>query len=289
MNLLAYLLFVIIGYPISILPFWLLYRVSDIFAFLLRDVFHYRKKVIYQNLSRSFPEKSPAEIEKIAGRFYVNLADIIVETIKMLTVSSHSMRKRCTFKNPEVIETYYSENKSVIALASHYGNWELGNHGLTLNSKQKVLAIYKSLSNKYFDTLMYNMRCKFGTLMMDMKKMYPTIISYKDEPTISVMVADQTPSDPTTSIWVNFLNQDTLVFLGTEKIAMKTNYPLLYCNLQREKRGYYSVEFIELFDQPNTTSENEITVAYTKLLEKIITEKPENWLWSHKRWKHQKD
>jgi len=288
MKALSYYLTIFIAYPISLLPFPLLYIVSDFFYFLLYHVFQYRKQILYNNLKKSFPDKSDQKIKKLIIAFYKNFGDVIVECIKMLTISKKALLKRCTFKNIDFLNDLYKDNTSVIAVVGHYCNWELGGLSLVLNTKHHVVAIFKDLSNKYFMKLINTNRAKFSTELVVMEQAQRALIKNKDRCTLNIFIADQAPLQVDNCYWMTFLNQDTPVFLGTEKIAKKTNFPVVFLYMQREKRGYYNVEILEVCMDPAKSKENEITEKHTKILEDIIIKKPENWLWTHKRWQRKR-
>lgn len=285
MQYLIYLFFLCSVYFIAIIPFWLLYQFSNILAFLFNYVFRYRKKVIITNLRNSFPEKSDKEIHTIAKKAYKNLTDIIVESIKGFTISDKEIQKRFKIKNPEFLNEYFYNGKSVIGVTGHYGNWEWGAIAGSLQIKHKAIAIYKPLTNKYIDNFLKRTRAENGTLLKSIRKTTETFKKYKNQSCIFILVADQSPSAVKKAYWTNFLNQDTACLHGPEKHARNNNYPVFYLNIQRVKRGYYEITAEKLLEEPAITQEGEVTQKYMKRLEEIIKEKPENWLWSHKRWK----
>lgn len=272
------------------MPFWLLYLVSDGLYFILYYVIGYRKKVVLENLKNSFPEKSPDEIKKICKEYFRYLCDLVLETLKTLTISKEAMMKRCTM-NPDSIKLMkklYSEKKNLVLVVGHYGNWEWGGACFSYNLDYKLYVIYKPLANKHFDKLIYKMRSRPGTGLIAFKDVLRSMIKHKDHLNVTAFIADQTPH-PESAYWTTFLNQDTPVFVGTEKIAQKLDYPVVYSSLKKIKRGYYILSIDMLFEQPKNTSEGEITIAHTKKLEKEINAYPPIWLWSHKRWKHKRN
>lgn len=275
-------------YFISILPFWFLYRVSDFLNFILFTVFSYREEVIRTNLKNSFPEKSEQELKIIHKKFNQFFCDLMVETIKTLTISPKEAIKRCHFKNLDLLDKLYAEKKKIIFAMGHYGNWELGGAGSSQHPYQ-LYVIYKPLSNKYFNDLIIKMRTRLKTKLIPMKDTFKTMVAARnnDEISATAFIADQTGS-PENSYWTTFLNQDTAVFWGTEIIASKLNYPVVLLSIDRVKRGYYEMDTDLLFENPRDTEKGEISEVFTKKLEEIIIKKPELWLWSHKRWKHKK-
>ncbi len=276
-------------YLISILPFPIFYLFSDFIYFLLYYVIGYRKEVVYANLKNSFPGKSDAEIKKIRKQFYKYLCDLVLETFKTLTISQSSAKKRC-YMGPETLELfnrYAEEKKSIIIVMGHFGNWEWAGNTFSLNCRQQLYVIYHPLSNKYFDGLIYRMRTRFGSKLIAMRDTYKDMIRLKEEVNATAFIADQTPA-PESAYWTTFLNQDTPVFWGTEKIAKKVNYPVVYASVKRTGRGYYEIKAETLFENPKATTDGEISEAHTRKLEKEIREQPEIWLWSHRRWKHKR-
>jgi len=280
-----YYLFLATAWFISLLPFKLLHIFSDVLYLIAYYVIGYRKKVVINNLKNAFPKKSDKEIELTAKEFYGNFCDIIVETLKTLTITEKQLRARVKYINIEMLDELHHQNKSVIAVQGHYCNWEWTVMMGPELTNYKHYAIYQPLSNKFFDRLIFNLRSKFGTAMIPMKFAYKTMLKNKNKPGFYQFGADQTPPK-NSEFWTSFLNQDTPVFLGIEKIAKAVDIPVVFINVQRTKRGYYEVEFIKLFDNSKETDQYEITEKHVRTLEEIIRARPGNWLWSHRRWKH---
>jgi len=270
---------------ISFLPFPVLYFLSDILYLFLYYIIKYRRIVVSENLLNSFPEKSKSELRQIEKRFYRYLADLILESVKTISISAIEIKKRFVFKNLELLTNYLQNGRSVIAVTGHYGNWEWGPVAIGLELKEKVLVVYKPLSDKLFEGLMNSMRTRFGTIMVPMKQTLRKVVEFKNEPHVLVLVGDQTPSREESEYFTSFFNQQTAVFLGVEKIALKTNNPIIYFSINRLKRGYYECLVKSLIDNPEQTKEYEITNSHIRELEKNIRFQPEYWLWSHKRWK----
>jgi KDO2-lipid IV(A) lauroyltransferase len=263
---------------------------SDFIYFLLYRVVGYRKKVVFDNLKNSFPEKSHYELKKIEKDFYRYLCDLFLETIKTLTISRSEAVKRCKFnaKTTLLFNELANKNQSCIIVMGHYGNWEWAGNSFSLQCKQQLYVIYHPLSNKYFDKLMYDLRTRFGTKLYAMKDTMREMIRNKNEVNATAFIADQTPS-PDSAYWTTFMNQDTPVFWGTEKIAQKLNYPIVYITIKKIKRGYYEVDSELLINEPKNTSLGEISELHTRKLESDIITQPSIWLWSHRRWKHKKN
>src|ERR1700741_1280811 len=276
-------------YLISVLPFPLFYLLSDGVYFLLYKVIGYRKKVVYANLKNSFPEKSHEELKAIEKKFYKYLCDLFLETLKTLTISKEQAVKRCAFNESTItiFKELHEQKKSCIVVMGHYGNWEWAGNSFSLINPQQLYVIYHPLSNKNFDKLMYNMRTRFGTKLYAMKDTMREMIRNRNEVNATAFIADQTPA-PESAYWTTFLNQDTPVFWGTEKIAQKLNFPVVYVTVNRVKRGFYEVHSEILVQDPKNTKEGEISELHTRKLEADIKAQPEVWLWSHRRWKHKK-
>lgn len=272
-------------YLISLLPFWALYALSDVLYVLLYHVIGYRKSVVYENLRNAFPEKTDKERRRIARRFYRFLPDLVVEAFKMRTISAREAEKRMVIYGIEELERHFAAGKGVVGVTAHYANWELGIHRLSLLTQHPVLIIYKPLHNKAVDTVYNAVRSRFGAIMVPMKQTLRKIVEYRQQPHISIFVADQTPTHKDTDYFIPFLNQDTLVYTGAEKIAKMTNFPVVFCHIDRVRRGYYSCTFTTLVENPAEVPGHGITDKHNSFTEAIIRGKPEWWLWSHRRWK----
>ena len=288
MAYIGYLFFRIIVFIFSIIPFWLLYKIADFLAWVLKTVVGYRKKVVLAQLKLAFPYKSDKEIQKIMHDSYKNLADIIVESIKGFTMSETDYRKRFIFVNPEVANQLHKQGKSSIHVAAHYGNWEWGAMTYPLWVEKPVLGFYKPLSNPYIEAYGKMKRGRYGMTLIPIGETSAAFKKYADEATTYVFVSDQsTWSDK--AHWVTFLGQDTACPPGVDKYARQLNAAVYYIELNRVNRGFYEVK-LELLAEPNQeTQEGEITGLFMSKLEKILHQKPENWLWSHKRWKKKRE
>lgn len=274
---------------LSFLPLWVLYIFSDFVFFIIYRIIAYRKKVVNQNLRNSFPEKSSEEIRKIRKEFYHHFCDSFVETIKLWNISQEEIKRRCVWKNPDFFEPYKAQGKSIIAVTGHYGNWEWLS-SLAIYNIGDFLPIYKPLHNTIFDRMYIEIREKLGSKTLAKNDTLRTMIRHKNQDhfTITAFIGDQTPNKRNLHYWTNFLNQDTPILQGAERIAKKLDQAVVYAKMTKIKRGYYEYEFIPITDTPKETEENEITEIHTRLLEDIIRENPSYWLWSHKRWKHKR-
>ncbi len=285
LNLILYYLVII---PISLLPFRVLYFFSDFLYVVLYKIAGYRKKVVIQNLRNSFPEKSPAEINKIANLFYHHLCDVIVESFKSFTISQDEILKRMVLLNPGLINSYYDKGQSVIISGGHYNNWEWIATSIDQQIKHQSIAIYKQLANKFFDKKMRDTRGRFGLRMVSTKSVKETFEANKQILTATIFGSDQSPGKVATSYWMKFLNQDTAVLYGTEKYAKEYNYPVLFGTIAKVKRGYYTLSLSVVENDPVSSPFGAITEKATHLLEEEIKKIPQYWLWTHRRWKHKK-
>lgn len=272
-------------YLLSLLPFRVLYLLSDILFIFLYHVVGYRRTVVFENLKNAFPEKSDNERKIIAKKFFRFLPDLIVEAIKMQTMSAREMEKRFVLSKTEELDRHFKVGKSVVVVAAHYANWEWGIHRISKFIENPVLIIYKPLKNKSFDTVYNSIRSRFGAIMVPMKQTLRKIVQYRDRPIMSVFVADQTPRYGDSNYFTPFLNQETLVYTGPERIAKATDSVVVFCHIDRIKRGYYQCTFTTLVENPKEIMAHGITDMHTKFTEEIIRQKPELWLWSHRRWK----
>ncbi len=271
----------------GIIPFRLLYYFSDFLAFLLRKVFKYRLKVIHDNISLSDLNLNNEQEKALIKKIYANLSDIIVEGIKSFTMSRSSVLKRHKVINPEIVDPFFAKQKSLILVTGHICNWEWGSLSAGLQTPYHILGFYKKLKNPYIDRFMRWSRSRFGTTLASIKETSLSFERQKEIPTLFLMAADQSPTNLEFAHWVGFLGRDTAFLHGPEKHARNNDYPLIFSDIERVRRGYYEMTLSVLADKPNEIPESKVTARYASALEKIIREKPEKWLWSHKRWKHQ--
>jgi KDO2-lipid IV(A) lauroyltransferase len=288
MNTINYILYYLLILPISVLPFRILYILSDILFFFLYYVTGYRKKVVIKNLTNSFPDLSAKELNAIAKNFYHHLCDLVVESLKIFTISSKQGHQRMKILNPEFINSYYEKGQSIIMAGGHLNNWELFAVVIDEDIKHKSIAIYQPLVNKFFDSKMRKSRSRYGLRMISTKIVKKVFEEEKQNITATIFASDQSPSNPNNAYWLKFLNQDTGVLFGVEKYAREYNYPVVYGKINKIKRGHYTYEFAEVTNDPSSEPYGKITETFTKMLERDIVANPSFWLWSHKRWKHKK-
>lgn len=270
---------------LSLLPFWILYGLADILYYLFFYIVGYRRQVVQENLRNSFPEKSAAELAKIEKRFYRFLSSLMLEIVKMSTISAEELKRRCRFKNTEMMEQYFAKGESVLTCSSHYGNWEWVNVAIDLTFSAQNYAIYKPLSSTVFDKWFYDARSRFGNKMVSMRQ---TLRAFSSAPSPNIFTFgnDQAPSRDESQYWTSFLNQPSSIQLGIEKLAKKSNRPIFYLKIGVKKRGYYEIDCVPLCLEPGKTAPYEITELHTRFLENFIKEEPAYWLWSHRRWKY---
>ncbi len=288
MGTLGYYIALPFLYGIALLPFPLLYLLSDLLNLILFRVIGYRRTVIMTNLRNSFPEKSEAEIKDIARRFQQWFCDLVVETVKTLTISQATLKERVEFVGVDILRGYAERKQSIIIVLGHFGNWELA--GARYSAEPgipQLYVIYHPLQNKGFDGLMHRMRTRHGTKLYTMRETSKAMLRDRHLNTATAFIADQTPA-PERAFWMDFLNQDTPVFQGTEALSRKLGYPVIYISITRPRRGYYCMTIEPLVAEPALTSEGEITRIHTKRLERDIRNYPHLWLWTHRRWKHRR-
>jgi Kdo2-lipid IVA lauroyltransferase/acyltransferase len=278
-------------YPVmwltSILPMWWLYFSSTILYLIVYYIVGYRKKVVKDNLRLVFPEKSTAEINSIAKKFFRHLCDIIFETLKNLTIPEKELTKRFQFENLEVLDRLYEKDKSILLMCGHYGSWEwIGI--LDRQNPYDGFAVYKKLDNPYFDNLVRKSRGRFGPTIVSNTKIAPALYrNYKDgHKSMTLILSDQTPKLGAFKQRDSFMGVDVPVFTGTEELAKKLDFSTLYLKVRKVKRGYYSASFVVLAENPKEYEDFQITRFFLDEIEKQIHDAPEYYLWSHKRWKH---
>ncbi len=286
MNYILAVLTILFIVLIGIIPFFLLYGLSDFVRFILFRVLKYRRAVVELNLKNSFPDLSTTELKKLTARFYKNLADVTIEGIKGFSMTRYQIRKRHQIMNPEVPDAFFDKGQSVIAVTGHYCNWEWGSMSGSLQLKHNSVALYKPLSNHLVDRFVKWSRTKYGTKLASIYETSETFEQSVSNTTIFAMAADQSPSNVSKAIWVNYLGRETAFLHGPEFYARKYNMPVVFVEVQRERRGHYKIQFSELVKNPIDMEPGEITRLYAHKLEEMIRAKPENWLWSHRRWKH---
>ncbi|UBZ06887.1 lysophospholipid acyltransferase family protein [Salegentibacter mishustinae] len=273
---------------ISILPFWLFYRVSDVVYFIVYHLVGYRKKTVTHNLKLVFPEKSSEEIIKIRKKFYAHMCDMFLEMVKSISISEEELKKRFVFTNLEELRRIEKLDKSIMLMCGHYASFEWL-FALQLNNlNHKAYGIYKKIRNPGFDKLINDIRRRFGAELIQNSKSTLRIAHNQKEGIRGVyaMIADQSPKSPNYKFWTDFMGKKVPFYIGSERMAKEFDMAVIYLHVDKVKRGYYKASLINIADNPTETENNQITLDYIQHLEKQIREKPELYLWTHKRWKH---
>ncbi|HLV70939.1 MAG TPA: lysophospholipid acyltransferase family protein [Xanthomarina sp.] len=287
MQFLAYIVIYPFLWGISILPFRLLYLFSDGIYVLIYHIIGYRKKTVKENLRLVFPDKSEKEILTITKTFYHHLCDMVVESIKSMTISEAEMKKRFVIKNVDQILELEKENKSIVLMCGHYASWEWI-FILQKYINHKGYAIYKRLANKHFDALVKRIRAKYNSYLITTKETFTVLMeSQKNgELTINGFASDQSPKHDKAFHWKEFMNIKVPVHTGAELLAKKLDMAVLFLKVRKLKRGYYEATIETITNTPREYKDYDITDIFLKRLEAQIYEAPEYYLWTHKRWKH---
>ncbi len=285
MNKLLYYLLLL---PISRLPFPILYGLSNILYFFMYRIFSYRKTLVRDNITRSFPNKSKAEIHKIESDFYRHLCDLIVEGVKNFTISEAASRRRMKVINPELLDPYFNKGQSVILVGGHYNNWELVALAFPMQIKHTPLALYTPLQNAFWNEKVTKSRSKYGLQMLVIDEILQKMKTQKEEKFAVIFGSDQSPRRSQMAHFMTFLNQETGVAYGAERLAREFNIPVIAGSNRKVSRGHYEVIYTLISEDHSQFRKGEITEAFTRHLEKDILSAPQYWLWSHKRWKRSK-
>jgi KDO2-lipid IV(A) lauroyltransferase len=277
-------LFYFLLFTVSLLPMRVLYMISGGIYVIGYRVFGYREKVAIQNLSRSFPEMNYQEIQGVCQRFYRSFADYFVEILKTLSMHPSKASEKLVVENSQLIDKLISQNKNIIVCLGHCGNWEMLNFMPQL-LPYDVYAVYKPLRNKIAGYLMVRLRSRFGVKLIPAKLITKHLLYKTHDSALYLFLADQCPKIVNEQNQFTFLNQQTGVFTGVEKLACATGSAVVYLNIIQTSRGHYRATCIPVCQEPEKGVETEITKKYIRLLEENIREAPSGWLWSHKRWK----
>ena len=273
----------------SLIPLQILYVFADFLFFLIYRIIRYRREIVRNNLQSAFPDLKQEELNSIEKKFYQHFCDLIVESLKLLTIRPNNLFKRFKILNPELVDSFKGENQSFILYCGHLGNWEWLAI-LPLILKPKILTFYLTLSNKYFNNLIKIIRERFGIESVDAGKGYKTLLKYSaaNVNTFTLFVADQSPHKDTSMHWTWFLNQDTAFNTGINTIAQKMNKVVLFPHFRKVARGYYEIEFMTIWDAKKPLANNELIEIFAANLENAVRESPHLWLWTHRRWKLRK-
>ena len=267
------------------IPYKLFYLLSEVFLLFVYRIFKYRIDTVQNNLKNSFPKHSLTDLIRIEKKFYRNFCDILLENLLLYTISEKELQNRMKLLNPEIFDSLYNKNKGAILIGAHYNNWEWMALSLGVYAKQDVFSVYKPLNNKTINALMLKARERFGANIVPMRSFAKTVLENKNKATINLMLSDQSPHKSKVDFYCKFLNQDTPVYLGPEKLLNAAKLEFLFVEVHRIKRGYYEMKIVPLNDKSKEEKGSK-TLLHVNHLEKIINDQPENWLWSHKRWKN---
>lgn len=278
---------------LSRLPFWLLYRLSDLTFVILYFLVRYRRRVVDANLASSFPEMTAKERARVRRRFYLNFTDYIFETVKLLHVSDAQMRRRMVFEGVDITDGYLRQGRPVVVYFSHCGNWEWAPSvtlwsSLVAGKDAEFCQIYRPLRSRAMDELMLRLRARFGSVSLTKRMAFLDLMRYRRQgiPTMTGFMSDQKPSHGDIIHVVNFLHHPTAVITGTETAARRLDAAVVYWDMHKPRRGRYRIVTRLITDTPRELPEGAITDHYASLLAATIRREPSIWLWTHKRWKN---
>jgi KDO2-lipid IV(A) lauroyltransferase len=282
------ILYYLVLLPISYLPFFILYRISDFFYVLMYYIIGYRKKVVRANLHSVFTEKSEREIIMIEKKFYRHFCDLVVETVKNFSISKEEALKRMHHQGTEIFAPYAERHQPVIIAGGHQGNWELWGITAGIVIPHKVLGIYKRLRDPYLNEKMKANRGRWGTCLVPTVEVGQYFKDHPEELNATVFAVDQSPANPQKSYWTTFLGRETACYYGVEKMSKDYNRPVIFGHIQKIRRGHYTTSYELITAHPQEEEYGQIIEKINRLLERDIYSQPETWLWSHKRWKHKR-
>ena len=272
----------------SKLPLKILYGLSDFIFVILYFVVGYRKDVVLQNLKNSFPAKSDSELKIIRKKFYHNFCDYLVETLKSFTIPSHELRVRVQHLNQDVFHEAKKENKNIILLAGHIFNWEWFNALATIIPQEKSFPVYRKVQSSFWEQKVKAIRNRFGNHALEAKEVIRHIFkNTNDGNSVYMFVADQTPHSSEVTYGLEFLHQKTPAFVGYDKLSTRMDLVFVYCEMKKVKRGYYQINYHRIYPDGEKFQEYEVVRKFHKMLETTINKRPDNYLWSHRRWKYQ--
>ncbi len=289
MERFGFRLFYAATWLLTLLPFRVLYIISDLLQPMIWYVVRYRRTVVETNLRNAFPEKTPEERRRIAHRFYSHFTDLFLETVKTIHMGPGQIARRFVVKETGEFDRLYDQGRDIVALCSHYNNWEWLS-AVQLSTRHKIITIYKPLTNKYFDKFILKLRTKYGTCVTPMSNIIRELLKFRSENilTMSGFIADQTPPRGDNALWTTFLNQNTAFYRGAEKVAVKYDMAVVFVKVIKVRRGYYELDYSVITEHPRSEEPDRITAKYASMLEELIRAQPEYWLWSHRRWKYKR-
>jgi len=284
----ATILYYIFLKPLSLLPPWLLYRISDLLFFVLYYGGLYRKKLVFKQISDSFPEKNKKEVQLITKKFFAHFCDLIVESVMIFSISEKEALRRCAITSNAVFNDLFSKNKNIIIAGGHYNNWEMLAVAVDAQIPHQTVALYTPLYNKSLDKIMRESRSKYGLELYPKKHSFKIFDAKRDKPFAAIFGADQCPTKSKSVYWTQFLGQETAVAFGTEKYAIQHDCAVLFGRILKVSRGVYKMDFELISENPKEEPYGAITNKHVALLEADIRHEPQYWLWTHRRWKMKK-
>lgn len=272
---------------ISKMPLKLLYVFSDFIFFVIYFVVGYRKNIVEENLRNSFPEKNEREIKKIQKAFYLNFSDYLVETLRSFTISSLELKVRVQHINIDVFREAQKEKKNVILLSGHIFNWEWFNALATVVPQEKCFPVYRKMKSSFWEEKIKNIRNSYGNHALEANEVIRHIFrNANDGNSVYMFVADQTPHISDVSYGLKFLNQKTPAFIGYDKLATRLDLVFVFCEMKKVKRGFYQVNYYRIVPENEKFQEFEVVKKFHNMLENTINKRPDNYLWSHRKWKY---
>ncbi len=270
---------------VSLLPFWMLYGISNFFYFIVYYILGYRKQVVLSNLAIAFPHKSKAEHVKIAKQFYLNLTDTFVESIKFITISKKQLLKRSN-ANVDLLEKYLAQGKNIHIMAGHQFNWEFANLLFSMKLSKPFVGVYMPISSKSLDKIFFNFRKRYGTVLISATNFKNKMHNVFNSQYLLALAADQNPGGPQFAYWTNFFGRPTPFVTGPAKGAVRNNTTVVMVGFTKIRRGYYNFTSTLIAENGVDYTPQQLTVLYKNELEKIIKADPANYLWSHRRFKY---
>lgn len=286
--MIAYLGFRFLDFILMILPWPVVYGIADFAFFILFRVVRYRVDLVRENFRLCFPEKDDLWVNQMTETYYRYLAEIFIESIKAMHMPIEKLLKRYQCDSNDILQRAPFADRNIIIMGSHYGNWEFMTRGLPHLVPHLVGGVYRPLSNTRIEAYMAKHRSSEGMWLVPADTAKAAFVEKKDRPVAYALLADQNPSNPKSSFWINFLNRETGFTPGGEVYARRYDYPVVLMLMRRVKRGHYTVQFEPLAPNPQETEFGYIMRRYAGILEEWIREDPPYWLWSHRRWKHRR-
>lgn len=274
----------VIAYTVSLIPMVFLYAMASVAFFVIYNIIGYRKAVVIQNMARSFPDKSYGEIHCIMKNFYTCFTAYFAEIIKSISIPAKELDKKIIFENLELIDRYINTGRNVIVCLGHCANWEMPNF-IACKLPYNMYAVYKPLRSIIINRLMIKIRSRFGVKLISHKSIVRHILTQKSSPAVYFFLADQCPRIKDDKYKFDFLNQETYVFSGMEKLSRISRSSVIYLHIQQLSKGNYKVRCMPICSETESMNEGEISLRYINLLAENINQEPYGWLWTHKRWK----